>query len=106
MAHKGGHGYPRTKQIRKEKRERAELIAAETGFSKLSTKDKLERVIGYISEPGHGEAKRQMTKLVIALAKEHEKKAAPTVQPGKAEKEDVTSEVEKPHSRKGKRKGN
>jgi hypothetical protein len=100
MAHKGGHGYPRTEQIRKERRERADQVAAETGFSKLSTKDKLERVLSYIATPGHGEAKKQIEKLVTLLAKEHEK---PADKPEKVDRELTPTEVEKPHNRKGKK---
>lgn len=97
MSHAGGHGYPRTQQIRKERRERADQVTAETGFSKLTTQQKLDRVLAYIAMPGHGEAKKQLSKLQATLVKEQEKMI-----PVKPEAEDTSAEAKKPY-RKGKK---
>gem|GEM_PF-4288489 len=70
MAHKGGHGYPKTKKIREERREQAEALATETGYSKLTTQEKLERVLAFIAVPGNGAAKKQRARLEKLLSKE------------------------------------
>ena len=103
MAHKGGHGYPRTQQIRKERRERAEAVAAETGFSKLTTQQKLDRVLALVATPGCGEAKKQIARLTALLVKEQEKKATPVAQTKKTEQEVTSVEAEKLHFRKGRK---
>lgn len=71
MAHHGGRGYPCTQQIRTERRERAEQIAQESGYSKLNTVEKLERVRSFIAVPGNGAAAKQLAKLEKQLAKEN-----------------------------------
>ena len=59
-----------TKQIRAERRERAEEVAKASGYALLSTKEKLERVLNFIMTPGNGEAKKQRARLEAQLIKE------------------------------------
>jgi len=70
MSHHGGKGYPRTQQIRAERRDRAEQVAQESGYNKLSTAEKLSRVQAFIAVPGNGKAAKQIAKLEKQLAKE------------------------------------
>jgi len=63
MAHSGGRGYTRTKQIRKERRERAAKVAEETGWSKLSLQEQLDRL------PKDG-AKKQRARILAKLEKQ------------------------------------
>ena len=69
MAHKGGHHRPKTKQIKEERRKRAEAIQTESGYSELTTKDKLARVLELVLS-GNGNAARQRAKLEAQLVKE------------------------------------
>lgn len=68
MSHHGGHGYTKTKEIRKERRARAELVAQETGWSKLSIEEKLARL-------PEGGANKQRAKLLGQLQKQKDEAA-------------------------------
>lgn len=86
---------PKTQQIRQERRARAEEVAVETGYSKLSNQQKLERVLTFIAIPGNGEAKKQRARLEALLRKENEPAPAPVAS-------DENGNVEKPY-KKGKK---
>jgi hypothetical protein len=78
MSHHGGKGYPCTQQIRSERRERAEQVAQESGYSKLSTAEKLARVQAFIAVPGNGAAAKQLVRLEALLIKESQPKVQTT----------------------------
>lgn len=65
MAHHGGHGYPKTKQIK----ERLQREAAErqTAYDTLSLKQKLEKL------PPEPLCARQRTKLLVAISAQETK---------------------------------
>lgn len=60
------HGFPRTKQMREEKRKQAEARKAE--YDKLSVQEKLDRL-------PEGKCNRQRARYTSILQKEAEKKA-------------------------------
>jgi len=74
MSHHGGKGYPHTAQIRSERRDRAIAVTAESGYSKLTTEEKLKRVLAFVSVPGNGKAEKQLAKLQLQLKKDKEPK--------------------------------
>ena len=67
--------YTKTKQIKEIRNKRAVAIAEESGYSKLSTKEKLARVMGHIAA-GLGNAAKERAKLEALLLKEQAKKEA------------------------------
>ena len=69
MAHKGGHGFPKTKQIKYELRKIADEAKAE--YDKLSLEEKLKRL------PAGG-AKRQRARLLALIELSARKKSTPT----------------------------
>jgi len=110
LSHHGGKGYPCTQQIRAERRDRAEQVAQESGYSKLSTADKLARVQAFIAVPGNGAAAKQIAKLEALLIKESQPKIQTTKEKVAAQVETVKDgdkitvhDSETPHARRGKR---
>lgn len=79
MSHHGGRGYTKTKQIRSERRVLAEQVAAESGFSKLTTQQKLDQVRAFAAIPGNGNAAKQIKRLEALLLKEQAPKPEPKV---------------------------
>ena len=63
MSHHGNRGYTKTKQIRIERRDRAALVAKESGYSALSLQEKLARL-------PVGGAKRQRARLEAQIQAE------------------------------------
>lgn len=98
MAHHGGRGLTKTAQIRKERRERAERVAEETGWSKLSIDEKLARL-------PEGGANKQRARL-LKQKEELEKKAAEKVaekEVERAKKEAKEAKVESPKKKSSKK---
>lgn len=77
MSHKGGHHKPKTQQIRLERRERAEKVAADSGYRDLSTEKKLERVLALVELGVLGKAAKQVARLQAQLKAEKEPKPEP-----------------------------
>lgn len=80
MSHHGKHGYPRTQQIRAERRKRAEEDLKEYN-------EKYPTVQAKLNALPIGGAKKQRARLEALLSKEAEAKAAPAQQKNPSKKE-------------------
>ena len=63
MSHHGKHGYTKTKQVRAVRAARADDIATASGYSKLTTQQKLDHVLAMIASGKYGFALRQKNRL-------------------------------------------